>query len=112
MNQPSTTHHLRDPIQMKDRSMAVGLETIVRKHLNDSIFYILDPIHQTDCLLSDVGNMMLRVMTVMSRLSEELVTREHIDEYAKVEIERMKTEHDFSEFREGDYLVMIEEHLQ
>lgn len=92
--------------------MAIGLESIVRKHLNDSIFYILEPMHQTDCLLSDVGNMMLRVMTVMSRLSEELVTKEHIDEYAKVEIERMKTEHDFSEFREGDYLVLIEEHLQ
>lgn len=56
------------------------------------------------CLLSDMGDFLVRASASLARLAEGVVHGPHIDVYVEKRIKEMEQEHDFSELGALDYI--------
>lgn len=53
--------------------------------------------HSSNCRLSDIGDFLMRAVTLLSNVATGVTSSRQIETYAKSRIEEMKLENDFSE---------------
>jgi hypothetical protein len=56
------------------------------------------------CLLTDMGNFLLRATNILSGLANGIVYGQHIHTYTKEKVREMKEDHDFSELNPLEYM--------
>jgi len=62
------------------------------------------PAPASGCLLTDIGDFLVRVIEQVALLVHELVGGNHVRTYTSVKVQEMDDEHGFSELREFGYL--------
>ena|ERR1700733_1797924 len=56
------------------------------------------------CLLTDMGNFLLRATSILSGLAKGMVSGQHIRTYTKEKVQEMREDHDFSELEALEYM--------
>jgi hypothetical protein len=56
------------------------------------------------CLLTDMGNFLLRATSILSGLAKGMVSGQHIRTYTKEKVREMREDHDFSELDSLEYM--------
>jgi hypothetical protein len=58
----------------------------------------------TGCLLTDIGDFLVRHTNILSHIANSVVYGQHINIYTKEKIREMGRDHDFSELSSLDYM--------